>query len=347
MTASSLVFASALLQGVAGSWSEGPRLPHPVANNAVAVTVVDGEMTVFSLMGLDSSKSWSGVGNAAFSWTVGSRGWREIPDVPGPGRLAGTAQGHAGKIYLIGGYTVAEDGSERSVPSVDIYRPSLGTWASGADMPVPSDDAVSGLWRDSLVYVVSGWHDTDNVSDVQIYDPAADHWYAATSIPGPPVFGHAGAIARNTIVYVDGVRTRSGRPRYVMEGSSWRGDIDPDDPSHIDWRRLPPHPGPPLYRAAAGSVGPWVIVVGGTDNPYNYSGIGYDGVPSNPMDLVLGYNVETDEWRQLGRLVSATMDHRGLLIAGDTLILVGGMEAGQRVTDRVSIASLGEVLNAS
>ncbi len=126
----------------------------------------------------------------------------------------------------------------------------------------------------------------------------------------------------------------------MIEGSSWRGDIDPDDPLHIEWSRLPPHPGPPLYRAAAGSVGPWVIFAGGTDNPYNYNGIGYDGEPSVPRALVFGFNVETGEWRRFGRLAEATMDHRGLVMAEDALIIVGGMEAAQRVSDRVTITTL-------
>lgn len=344
MTVFSLAVASAALQGVAGAWTEGPPLPHPVASNAVAVTMIAGEPTVFSFMGLDSTRAWDGVTSAAFSWRVGSLAWRELPPVPGPGRLAGTAQGHGGKVYVIGGYTVADDGSEKSAPNVDIYHPAIRTWTSGAAMPVPSDDAVSGLWHDSLIYVVSGWHDTDNVSDVQIYDPFADRWSATTPIPGPPVFGHAGAIARNTIVYLDGVRTRTETPRFVMEASSWRGDIDPDDPLRIEWSRLPPHPGPPLYRAAAGSVGPWVIFAGGTDNPYNYNGMGYDGEPSMPLALVFGFNVETGEWREFGRLAQRTMDHRGLLIAEDVAIIVGGMEAGQRVTDRVAVTTLADLL---
>ncbi len=340
----SLAVAAAVLQGAASEWTEGPPLPQSLTNNAVAVTMVAGEPTVFSFMGLNSTRRWNGVTNAAFSWRVGSRAWRELIPVPGQGRLAGTAQGRGGKVYVIGGYTVAGDGSEESVPNVDIYHATLRTWTSGAAMPVPSDDAVSGLWQDSLIYVVSGWHDTDNVSDVQIYDPSSDRWSAATPIPGPAVFGHAGAIAHNTIVYLDGVRTRTETPRFVLEGSSWRGDIDPDNPSHITWSRLPPHPGPALYRAAAGAVGSWVIFAGGTDNPYNYNGMGYDGEPSSPRALVFGFNVDTGEWREFGHLAEATMDHRGLLIADDAVIVVGGMEAGQGVTDRVSVTTLAELL---
>ena len=87
-----------------------------------------------------------------------------------------------------------------------------------------------------------------------------------------------------------------------------------------------------------------MIFAGGTDNPYNYNGIGYDGEPSVPRELVFGFNVETGEWRRFGRLAVATMDHRGLVMAGDALIIVGGMEAAQRVSDRVTITTLVDLL---
>ena len=37
-------------------------------------------------------------------------------------------------------------------------------------------NAVAGVWRDSLILLVSGWHDTGNVPDVQVYDPDTDSW---------------------------------------------------------------------------------------------------------------------------------------------------------------------------
>ena len=326
--------------GLAQIWTTAPPLPIPVTNNAVAAGSEGGTAVVYSFLGLDSTKRWNGVSNRAFRWRVGASGWEEIQSVPGPGRLAGTAQAIGGKIYLFGGYTVAEDGSERSVPSVDIYDPSSATWRLGSPMPVPVDDAVSGFWRDSLVYLISGWHDTDYVSHVQIYDPAADSWQQGTPIPGRPVFGHAGGIAGNTIVYVDGVRRNTSRQRYQMEPASWRGEISPDNPTVIRWSALSSHPGPALYRAAAGPGGSLVVFAGGTDNPYNYNGIGYDGTPAEPLSGVFGFDVLTRDWHPLPALSAPSMDHRGIVVAGDRLVIVGGMTAGQRVATRVASATI-------
>ena len=40
-------------------------------------------------------------------------------------------------MFVFGGYTVAEDGSERSLPHVDVYDPRSGRWSRGAPMPIP------------------------------------------------------------------------------------------------------------------------------------------------------------------------------------------------------------------
>ena len=316
-------------------WREAPHLPAPVTNNAVAGIMTSTGPAVFSFLGLDETKRWDGIVDWAFRWDVGSDGWRRVAPVPGSGRLASTAQAVGGRIYLFGGYTVAEDGTERSLPNVDVYDPETDSWSGGAPIPVPVDDAVSGVWRDSLIFLVSGWHDRDNVADVQLYDPAADRWRRATPIPGPPVFGHSGAIAGDEIIYLGGVRTSVERPRFRIEGSAWRGRIDPDDPTRIDWTPLPRHPGPPLYRAAAAGVGGWVVFAGGSDNPYNYDGLGYDGVPSAPRSSVFGYDTRADEWRDLDPLAVGTMDHRTIAVVDGALTVAGGMGAGQRVTRRV------------
>jgi N-acetylneuraminic acid mutarotase len=320
-----------------GGWTEAPPLPRPVANNAVvAVETADGP-AVFSFLGLDETRRWDGVGSAAFRWTLGDGAWSEVTQVPGPGRLAGTAQAVAGRVYLFGGYTVAEDGTERSVPDVNVYDPDADSWNLASPMPVPVDDAVSGVWRDSLVFLVSGWHDTDNVDLVQVYDPAADRWQQATPIPGAPVFGHVGGIAGDAIVYLGGAAVSGESPRFRIEAGAWRGDIDPEDPTRISWRPLKGYPGPPLYRAAGGSHGNQVLFLGGTDNPYNYDGIGYDGVASDPLAAFFGYDVSQDRWVTHAPLRVPTMDHRSVVMADGRLVLAGGMLSGQRVTDRVVI----------
>ena len=320
-----------------------PDLPSPVTNNAVAAGRIGRDWWVFSFLGVDSTKRWSGITRRAAAWSTGLGRWQELSPVPGPvGRLAATAQIVRGRAYVFGGYSVDSSARERSVPVVNIYDPVRKNWSLGAPIPVPVDDAVSMAWRDSLVYLVSGWHDTDNVQHVQVYDVVRNRWSMATPIPGPGVFGHTGGGAGNTIVFIDGAARRPGGPKYSLVPQTWIGTIDPAHPTSIAWRAsTEPHPGPPRYRAAAVGCGPFVLFAGGTANPYNYNGIGYDGAPSEPLADVMGYDTRSGRWRTFLPAPVATMDHRALALEGDTAMIVGGMRSRQRVTGAAERWTLG------
>jgi hypothetical protein len=199
---------------------------------------------------------------------------------------------------------------------------------------------VAGVYNDSLVYLVSGWHDTDNVSNVQLYDVVHDRWMQATPFPGVAVFGGSGGIAESMIVIVDGARRARRGPKYVIAPQSWAGMIDPLDATNIMWTELPRHPGPPRYRAAASPCGSLVVIAGGTDNPYNYDGIGYDGRPSSPLAQVMAFDTRTGRWRELPAAPRATMDHRALAVDGGRAMLVAGMRESQRVAADVMTWSM-------
>jgi hypothetical protein len=337
---SQAIAISALLgasSSVLGAQSDSiPPLPHPVTNNAVAAGLIGTAWHLFSFLGVDTSRVWSGIRREAFAYDDASKRWRVLPPVPGPlGRLAATAQVVRSHVYLFGGYTVDAKGTEHSLDNVDIFDPTRGTWGRGAPIPTSIDDAVSGIYRDSLIYLVSGWHESDNVRLVQIYDVVHDRWSTGTPIPGPGVFGHAGAIAGNEIVYIDGVTKNDQLPKYRLAQQSWLGTIDSTHPDRIAWRSLTPHPAPGRYRAAAASCGPLVVFAGGTDNPYNYNGVGYDGVPSKPLASVIVFDTRSGVWRSLPPAPTSTMDHRALVILGNRAIIAGGMRQAQRVSGDV------------
>lgn len=316
-----------------------PALPLPVTNNAVALASLRDEPVLVSLMGLGPGKSWRDVHQRVFMLRPGDDAWSELPEVPGlAGRLAATAVGLEGAVILFGGYTVSPEGHEVSVRAVQRLNLSTGRWTELAPMPVPVDDAVSVLYRGRYVYLVSGWHDTGNVNLVQRYDIEENRWTQATPWPGRPVFGHAGGRVGDLLVVCDGVgiRTRRDRRRaFEAVAACYQGEIQAEDPSLIEWREIPHHGGPATYRmAASGSerLG-LVIFAGGSDNPYNYAGTGYDGHPSAPTDRVFAWDPGAGRWRALGRLPVATMDHRGLPETPAGFVILGGMRAGQVVSD--------------
>ncbi|MEZ5292794.1 MAG: hypothetical protein R2745_17060 [Vicinamibacterales bacterium] len=322
--------------------AHGPDLPVPATNNAVAATEVDGRPYLFSFLGLGAARDYRAMTRQAFALDVDARRWEALPDVPGRvGRIAATAQAIGDRVYVFGGYEVAADGAETTSPATDVYLVRERRFERGADAPVPLDDAVSGVWRDRLIYLVSGWSTDRTVTTVEAYDPSADRWLAATPIPGTPVFGHAGGVVGDTIVYCGGAKMLGARsPKYGINAECYRGDIDPGRPSSIAWRAIAPHPGPARYRAAAGPVRmtgrAGILFVGGTANPYNYNGIGYDGRPSEPEATSWLYDTATDAWIEGPRLDLPTMDHRGLVGAGGAWWIVGGFERGQTVSPAVS-----------
>ena len=93
-------------------------------------------------------------------------------------------------------------------------------------------------------------------------------------------------------------------------------------------------------------MGDGILFLGGTDNPYNYNGIGYDGVPSEPLDQAILLDIETLTWREVEAPFPA-MDHRSLAVAGAKEARVGGMSAGQVVLDRVVFADIEGLLRTA
>ncbi len=102
------------------------------------------------------------------------------------------------RAWLFGGYTVAVDGSEKSIPGVYRIRPGESQLQWLTDMPVPVEDSVMLVYQDRYIYLVSGWHDLGNVNLVQVLDTKTLQWAQATPWPGAPVFGHSGGISEGT-----------------------------------------------------------------------------------------------------------------------------------------------------
>ncbi|MBZ5573504.1 MAG: hypothetical protein LAO09_16675 [Acidobacteriia bacterium] len=335
-----LLLVSGLL--LAASEPDVEPLPDAVSNNAVAMLKVHGQVTLFSFMGIGAKKTWDAVTTEGYSLDASSGKAYTIRPVPGTaGRIGAMAAGAANRVFLLGGYVVHQGGG-KVVTDVDMYDPEHDRWFRGPDIPVAVGDAVIGVYRDRYIYLVGGRSNEGLISDVQIYDLEKNRWSAATPIPGVPVFGHAGALVDDTIVYVDGARKNpgTGPPKFIAVDECWKGTIDHHDPKKIEWAKLPSHPGTARFRIAAGGSekDDRIYFSGGTDSPHDYNGIGYDGKPSEPSPLTFAFNLRTGRWEVLDeKTPDPTMDHRGLLVTRDNLVMIGGMEAGQKVTGRVTV----------
>ena len=316
--------------------SPPPPLPEPVTNNVVAVVQAAGREYIVSLLGLGPGKTWRDLRAGGYLHEVGTDGWLRLPEVPdGRSRLAAAAVTVGGQVLIVGGYTVAEDGRESSTPYV--YRLDVvnQSYERLADIPTPVDDTVALVHLDRYVYLVSGWHDAGNVPLVQLYDAVENRWRQATPFPGTPVFGHAGAITDGQMLVCDGVRVarEPGPGKYAPSNECWLGTIDDTRPEQIGWTRVSPHPGLPRYRMAALAHRNRFLFVGGSANPYNYDGIGYDGQPSEPESDAFMFDLQQQRWYVANGL--AVMDLRALAVSASGIYVVGGMRAAQTVSSTV------------
>lgn len=318
------------------------QLPEPVANNAVAH--FDG--AIYSFAGLGAGKKWTDVHAKAYKCTLATSSCETLPPLPdGKGRLAATAQTIGDKIYIFGGYTVAEDHSEVSTPEVFAFDPQTESYTRRADIPVPVDDSVSLVYQDRYIYLISGWQKDTNVADVQIYDTLTNTWQRGTDWPGAPVFGHAGGIVDNIMIICDGVqiippKDINSRRTFETISACWRGDINASNQTEITWTRLPQLPGKGLYRMAATGVAErnLILFAGGSDNAYNYNGVGYNKMPSQPSAHIWGYDVAAETYVVFEDKAAATMDHRGLINLGDwQFATLGGMGENQTVLDSFDV----------
>jgi N-acetylneuraminic acid mutarotase len=337
------VFAVVLAaMGTSAAQEDLQPLPAPITNNAVVGVKVNGQYLVYSFMGLGASKSPEAVKNAAYALNVHYDKWTTVRSVQGTGRLGAVAAAIGEEVFVMGGYVPDKSGTQAVVADVSVYGPLALRWYRGPDLPTPVRDAVAGEYRERYIYVVGGFSNNGPTNLVQLYDTVAKQWSQATAYPGPAVFGHAGAVVGDSIIYVDGAKTSAATSgaRFIASDECWMGKIDRKDPKKITWSKLPPHPGAARYRIAAGGSDRdgKAYFAGGSAEVYDYNGITVDGKPAEPSAVDFDYNVKRDAWETIMENdPNPTMDHHGMAVTSDGLIVVGGMSKGQKVEAAVRV----------
>ena len=311
-------------------------LPEAVSNNALCEGYVNNVPYLFSFGGIDSTKKYSGIHLRSFRYNLRTGESSRIPDLPDTrGKIASAASSLGDIIYIMGGYHVFSNGSERSSCKVHRYDTANNVFlADGKDIPKAIDDHVQVVWRDSLIFLITGWSNTANVPNVQIYNPSTDTWLTGTSVPNNhdyKSFGASGAILKDTIYYFGGAKSVGN---FSIQNQLRKGIIDPNDPTNISWSVSTPEPITNGYRMASTVVGHEVHWIGGSQQTYNYDGIAYNGsggvAPSN-RDLFF----KNGHWNT-NIVHELPMDLRGIASINDsTKYLAGGMLSNQRVTNKV------------
>ncbi|MGH9495139.1 MAG: Kelch repeat-containing protein [Candidatus Sulfotelmatobacter sp.] len=332
----------------AGDDSKIPPMPVAMTSNAVASLRIG--LDVYSIMGVGSKKNWNDISNKMYVLHFKSGKWVEERAVPGvAGRLAASAVGAKGEVFVFGGYVVDGQGEEFTIGDVNAYVPEDHRWYRAADMPVPVDSSVIGLSHDRYVYLIGGRSKNGPVNNVQVYDAEKDLWSDATPFPGTPVFGHAGGIADDVIVVVDGAkldgtkldkkkRDPAGAKNYVVSDECWMGKIDKKDPDKIEWSKLPAHPGPGRFGivASGGDREHRILFSGGTTGIHNYKFLDADGKLAEISPVTFEFDLHGDRWQTLLQdTYDVRADSRGILFTPLGPIIVGGTLKNSAVSARV------------
>ena len=317
-------------------------VPEGVSNNAVAAATIDDTVWLYSFSGIDNSKSSGGIHGKAWRFNTETGVTETLPNLPGGfGKIAAKASRIGNIIYIIGGYRVLSNGSEITSPAIHRFDVDANAYlVDGTETPIPVDDHVQAIWRDSLIFLVTGWSNTTNVPNVQVYTPNTDSWQAATSIPNNnnyKSFGASGTIIGDTIFYFGGASATfpSGNPFPIQQ---WirKGVINPNNPADISWSIMATNPNSVGYRTAATQVNDQIFWIGGSEITYNFDGRAYsNGQVVSPANRSLGFEPSTGELTS-EFFPSIPMDLQSLGEESDSVKYIwGGMVENRLVSNKI------------
>jgi len=339
MTKKIVYFLPTLLAGflLGAEQPKIPPMPSAVTFNSVAW--IKSGIEVYSLMGMGTKRTWDDVSNQMYVLSLKSGKWVEGRPVPGvAGRLGSAALGAKGQVFVHGGCVIDGQGNELTVGDANSYIPDDHRWYRAADLPIPVDNAVIGVTHDRFIYIIGGRAKDGPVNNVQVYDIDKNAWSQATPSPGTPVFGHAGGIADETIVYVDGAKKGAANGQYVASDECWIGKIDRKDPNKIEWSKLPAHPGPGRFGivAGAGERDHRVLFSGGTVVPHNFKGVAADGKPAELSPVTFVFDLHGSRWETIVEdTYDVRADTRGLVFTPLAPLVLGGTLKNSAVSARV------------
>lgn len=327
--------------GISQSWNvtRVADLPMAVSNNAVTGAIVNGKQYVYSFGGIDTLKTYNGIHLKCFRYDVTANTWDTLPDLPDTlGKIAMSAANIDSIIYIFGGYHVFAGGGEISSNKVHRFNVNTNTFTTdGTSIPVAIDDHVQCIWKDSLIFIVTGWSNTTNVPNVQIYDAKNDSWLTGTSVPNNgnyTSFGASGTIINDTLYYFGGASTSWNFPAQPILR---KGYINPTNPTQINWTHSVPNAQIKGYRSACTYTANGPHWLGGSSVTYNYNGIAYNGSGGvSPENRNLHYDINQDSLYTIPLFgESLPMDLRGIAEFNDgSKFIVGGMEANQKVSSK-------------
>ena len=318
------------------TWTKLSDLPISTSNNALVEAISDDGKFAYSFGGITQGLSQLDIHQRVFKYDVSQDSWAEMNTIPDTSAKIASAASYVNeKIYLMGGYHVENNGVETSSNKVHIYNPIIDEFeADGNPIPTPINDHVQAVWRDSLIYVVTGWSNTRNVPDVQIYNPELNSWMMGTAVPDNTLytsFGASGYIMGDTIFYFGGAKDF---PTLESTNVLRKGVIDKNDPTLINWTIINSINGEALYRGACSGHDKSLFWIGGSMEAYNFDALEfYNDNPVKPNDRMYQIDLLNDSQSNSYNADNQGMDLRGIAkLGGGNWMIAGGVDEQQQAT---------------
>jgi N-acetylneuraminic acid mutarotase len=235
------------------------------------------------------------------------------PDLPGPG--VGELVGDEEEPW------VPCDPAEAEIREPGEPVQVQGRWRGDAPLPVARDE-LRGVAVGSRIYILNGHQASDSgglesVSEVDVYDAAAERYSRAPDTPIP--LDHSAVVAYKGDVYLVG-----GDSNGQSSAGLWRYS-----PGEEAWQELPSMPTPRGGHAAE-VIGDRLYVFGGTTES---AFTDQDLVPLTSLDI---FDFRTGEWSSGPDMPTGRHHFDSAVLAGQ-LYAIGGRTAGDYSMDAVEV----------
>ncbi|MGH3066890.1 MAG: Kelch repeat-containing protein [Gaiellaceae bacterium] len=272
------------------------RAPLPLARTEVAAATLGSEIVVLGGFTIDR-----GASRRVDAYSPSENRWRRLPDLP-IGVHHAMAVGARGRLYVLGGYTVA------GVPQRAFFVLERGRWQALRRMPFARAAAGAAVAGGKIVVaggVTVGA--TRLARNALAFDLGTRRW---SVVPGPTPREHLGVAALQGTVYAVGGRT-AGLDTNLLTFERYR-------PGDRGWRGLAPVPDPRGGTGAVALAGV-VVSVGGEE-------------PAGTIAEVLAYRVADRRWVRLDDLRTPRHGVGVAALGGRVFVIGGGPEPGLTVS---------------
>lgn len=287
----------------------GPELPGPNVTE-----LVDGTEEAAPLLRCDPNQSELRKPDQPVD--VSGR-WREEDDMPfARDELRAAAAG--GRIFILNGQTVEEDGDIISIGEAWEYDPATGKYSRIPDTPVAVDHAAAVTYRGD-VYLVGGDSNDEPTGGLWRYSPRAQAWEELPPMQNPRA-GHAAAVIGDRL-YVVGGTSDSG---FAGAEEQPLSSLEIYDFRTGEWSQGSDMPTPRHHMSAAELDGR-LYAIGGR-MPGDFS-----------LDVVERFDPASGEWEEIAPLPLGT-GGPSAVTAGGMIVVAGG---GDDITFWVTPATWG------